>query len=359
MTSRLSIRSRFTRSLPVLAGASVLALSTAAYAADPELTVFDWAGWEIDGALKPYVAKNGDKPTYVFYADDDEAFQKVASGFKADVVHPCPGAVPRYREAGLIEPWDTSKVEAFGNIDPDLFASHFIKDDGGVWFLPYDFAYTAIAYNKTEVPEADIASLNVFLDPKYAGRISISDNSDDVWALAFLATGVTSWDNITDEQVTAAADWLRKMHPNVRSYWADPSELSQMMASGEVLVAWSWNDPVALLQADGFPVGFNRAPAEGSTTFFCGFVNMKDGPGKEDKVYDWVNSMYSPESLPAIMEAIGYANTNDAAMAAISPEALKAANLDPVEGTIFLQTPMEPELRDRLVEEFELIKSGF
>ncbi|MCB5410251.1 ABC transporter substrate-binding protein [Pseudogemmobacter faecipullorum] len=347
------------RCISYFAGAaSLIALAGAARAADPQLTIFDWAGWEIDGALKPYVEKHGQKPTYSFYADDDEAFQKVASGFKADVVHPCPGAVPNYREAGLIEPWDTSKVEAFANIDPHLFASHHIKDEGGVWFLPYDFAYTAIAYNKTEVPEEDVGSLDVFLNPKYAGRIAISDNSDDVWALGFLATGTTSWDEVTDEQITAAADWLRQAAPQVRSWWSDPSELAQMMASGEVLVSWSWNDPVAILQAEGFPVGFNRAPKEGSTSFFCGFVNIKDGPGNEDKVYDWVNSMYAVESLPSIIEAIGYANTNKAATDAVSPEVLKGAFLDPIDSTVFLQTPMDPDLRARLLEEFELIKMG-
>ena len=93
------------KSLALLSAASLLALSVTAHAADPDFTVLDWAGWEIDGMLQPYVDKNGQKPSYVFFADDDEAFQKVSSGFKADVVHPCAAAVPRYIDAGLIEPW--------------------------------------------------------------------------------------------------------------------------------------------------------------------------------------------------------------------------------------------------------------
>lgn len=349
-----------TRTLPFLAGtACALALSGAAFAADPDLTIFDWAGWEIDGALQPYVDKWGQKPTYVFYADDDEAFQKVASGFRADAAHPCLGALPRYREAGLIEPWDTSKIEAFGNIDPRFLDSKYIKDDGGIWFVPYDYAYTATAYNRNEVPEGDVATLQVYKDPKYAGRIALPDNSDDVWALAFLATGVDSWDNVTDEQIAAAAAWLREVHPNVRTYWKDPSELSQMMASGEILVAWSWNDPVAILLDENFPVGFNRSPAEGSSTWSCGFVNLKDGPGNEDKIYDWVNSMFAPSSERAILDAIGYVNTNPEAVATIPEEDLKARFVDPVKTKLFMQSPMTAELRDKLVDEFELIKSGF
>ncbi len=340
--------------------ATALALAaTSAFAADPDLTVFDWAGWEIDGALTQYVAKNGDKPTYSFFGDDDEAFQKVTTGFKADVAHPCSPSVPRYRDAGLIEPWDTSKITAFADLDPRMYAAPALKDDGGLWFLPLDQAYAAIAYNPDVVPAEDVATLQVFTDPKYAGRISLPDSNDDVWSLAFLATGVTSWDNATDEQFAAAADWLRKVHPNVRAYWADPAEMTQLMASGEVVVSWSWNDGVALLREEGFPVEFNRAPKEGAATFFCGFVNLKDGPGKEDKVYDFVNSILSDEGAVAVVDAIGYGISNTSAMGKIPAETLKAAYLDPVSTTLFMQSPTTQEFRDKMIEEFELIKSGF
>ena len=344
-------------SLTLISAASVLAMSVAAHAADPDFTVLDWAGWEIDGMLQPYVDKHGQKPSYVFFADDDEAFQKVSSGFNADVVHPCAAAVPRYIAAGLIEPWDTSKIPEFANV-PARMVEPFTNDQG-VWFIPTDYAYTAIAYNAETVPAEDVASVQVFANEKYAGRISMPDNTDDVWSLAFMATGVTSWDNVTDEQFTAAADWLRKVHPNVRAYWSDPSELSQLMASGEVQVAWSWNDPVAILQAENFPVGFNRAAAEGAATWYCGFVNMKDAPGVADKAYDNINSLLAHSSAQPLLDAIGYALANDAAMAEIPAEALQAAYVDPVTTPLFVQSPPTTELRDRMIEEFELIKSGF
>lgn len=338
---------------------SALAFSSAAYAADPELLVFDWAGWEIDGILTDYVAKNGDHPTYSFFGDDDEAFQKVSSGFKADVGHPCVASLPRYREAGLIEPWDTAKIAEFANIKPALLDSDVIKDGEGVWFIPTDYAYTATAYNKEQVPEEDVASLSVFTNPKYAGRISLPDSADDIWSLAFLATGVTNWADVTDEQFTAAANWLREAHKNVRVYWSDPAEMSQLMATGEVLVAWSWNDGVALLQAEEFPIGFQREPAEGSSTWYCGFVNFKDGPGKEDKAYDFINSVLSHASAKYLLNELGYAHSNEAAMAEITEDELKAAFVDPVNGTLLAQTPVTAEFREKMINEFELIKSGF
>ena len=86
----------------LLSVAAVFGLSTSVFAADPDLTVFDWAGWDIAGVSAKYVEKNGDAPTYAFFGDDDEAFQKVASGFKADVAHPCSQMIQKYRDAGLI-----------------------------------------------------------------------------------------------------------------------------------------------------------------------------------------------------------------------------------------------------------------
>ncbi|MFN4155998.1 MAG: PotD/PotF family extracellular solute-binding protein [Paracoccaceae bacterium] len=347
------------KKLLLACAASAIALTSAARAADRDLLVFDWAGWEIDGVLTDYVVKHGEKPTYSFFADDDEAFQKLSSGFRADVAHPCVASLPRYRDAGLIEPWDVSRIPEFANIAPQFLDSELIKDEGGVWFIPTDYAYTATAYNTNEVPAEDVATLAVFTDPKYAGRTSLPDSSDDVWALAFLATGVTDWDEVTDEQFTAAADWLREAHKNVRAYWSDPSEMSQLMATGEVLVSWSWNDGVALLASEGFPIGFERSPAEGSSNWFCGYVNMKDHPGSEDKAYDFINSLLAPGSAQPLLDTLGYAHANTAAMATITEEATKAAFIDPVTTTLLAQTPVSPEFREKMINEFELIKSGF
>lgn len=348
-----------TARLRLLATASALAVALPAFAADPELIVFDWAGFEDEALISAYIAQHGELPTYAFYGDDDEAFQKVASGFRADVIHPCSQMVSKYRDAGLIEPWDVSRIPEFANIEGRFLESSIFKDEAGVWYIPTDYAYTAIAYNTAEVPEGDVASLNVFLDPKYAGRISLPDNTDDIWSLALLATGVSDWSNLSEAQFAAAADWLRKAHENVRTYWADPAELAQLMATGEVLVSWSWNDGVAIMRSEGFDVGFQRQAAEGAATWFCGYVNVKDAPGSEDKAYDFINAWLSPDSTPGLLDGFGYGHSNAAGMAAIAPEDLVAADINPIDTTLLTQTPIAHQMRDRMLEEFEKIKAGF
>ncbi len=338
---------------------ALLMMGTSALAADPELLVFDWAGFEDQSLIEGYVAKHGEMPTYAFYGDDDEAFTKMSSGFKADVAHPCSQMVQKYRDAGLIEPWDTARIPEYANIGERFKNSPIFADDGGVWFIPTDYAYTAIAYNPDLVPAEDVASLNVFIDPKYAGRTTMPDNTDDNFSLALLATGVTDWTNITDEQFAAAAAWLRLAHANVRTYWADPAQNAQLMKTGEALVSWSWNDGVAAMKAENIPVQFNRTPTEGVATWFCGYVNFKDQPGNEDKAYDFINAWLDHGSAKGLLSSFGYAHSNDAAMAMISPEELAAGNADIVQGKLLTQVPIPSEMRDRMTEEFEMIKSGF
>jgi spermidine/putrescine transport system substrate-binding protein len=342
-----------------LCGAFFLAFLVPAHADDPELVVTDWPGFDVEGLYAVYKEKWGVRPTYAFVNSDDDTFQKATSGFAADVSHPCAQMVPKYREANLIEPWDVSKIPEFKNIMPEFLKSSVIQDDKGVWIIPADWGVTAIAYNTEKVPAADVATLQVFTDPKYANRITLPNAADDVWALAYLATGVTDWTRVTDQQFNAAKDWLRKIHPGVRAYVNSGSELVQLMKSGEVLVAWSWPDGVSLLRKENFPVGYQRTPKEGVTTWFCGLVNLKNGKGQEDKAYDYVNSWIRPDGAPALVNAIGYGHANAEGMKKIDPKLLDDSGLSPINGPTLAQLPFDLALRDRQVAEFEKIKAGF
>lgn len=352
-------KDRMTLRKTLLGTATLTLFALPTLAQDADLMVFDWSGFEDPELHQAYTEKYGTSPSFSFFADDDEAFQKIASGFKTDVAHPCSQMIGKYRDAGLIEPWDTSRIAEFGNLNPAFLNSSVFKDDSGTWFLPTDWASTAIAWNTEKVPAADVASLNVFLDPKYAGRVSIADNTDDAWALALLATGVSDWTSVSDAQFAAAAEWMRKAHANVRVYWQDPAELAQLMASGEVLVAWSWPDSVTQLQSDGYPIGFQREAAEGSSAFLCGYINIKDAPGSEDKAYDFMNAWYEDRSAVALLNNFGYGHANAKAMAQFDAATLTSSGLGDLTVPVLNQLPIPGDVRGHMQEEFEKIKAGF
>ncbi|WP_417261130.1 ABC transporter substrate-binding protein [Celeribacter sp.] len=340
----------------LLGGAALSILAAGAFAEDPELLVFDYSGFEAPEFHTKYAEKNGVQPSFAFFGEEDEALQKLVSGFKADVSHVCAGSVKKWEESGILEPWDTAKITEYAKLDSNLLGSDVAA--ASAYFIPTDFGSTAIAYNTDEVPAEAVASLEVFKNPEYAGRMTLPDNVDDAYALAYLATGTTDWTTATDEQFEAASNWLREVHPNLRTYWTDPAELAQLMATGEVLISWAWNETYPTLVEEGFPVGFQRETTEGSSLWLCGYVNLKDGPGSEEKAYDYINGFLDASNASVLMDA-GYGISNTEGLATLGEEALVAGGLEPIDVPVLAQLPMSVELREKQSEEFEKIKAGF
>lgn len=343
-----------------LLGTAALALTTsAAFADDPELLVFDWSGFEEEGFFVNYAAKHGSGPTYSFFGEEEEAFQKLRSGFKADVAHPCSQSVDKWFQAGLIEPWDLSKVPSYQTLADAYKTDPTFVRDGAVYFIPADLGMTGLIYNTEKVTDAQTASVEIFLDPEMAGRTSLPDNVEDAYSLAYLATGTSDWTKATEDDFKKASDWLRLAHANARAYWADGAELAQLMATGEVLVAWGWNETPVQMVGDGYPIGFQREAAEGSSAWFCGYVNLKDGPGSEDKAHDFIESFLSQETADYIVNEWGYGHSNTTAMGTFSQETLTEVGLNDISAPLLAQLPMDQDLREAMIKEFERIKAGF
>ena len=345
-----------------IAAAAMALTSVAAFADDAELTVFDWAGYEDPEFFAAYVEQHGEGPTFAFFGDEEEAFQKLRSGFRADVAHPCSQSIPKWIEAGLLAPLDTSRITRWDELEPSFRDIEAFMKDGEFYFVPVDWGNTAIVYNTDELTEDDLSTLQVFADPMYEGRISIGDNVDDAYALAFLAIGVKDWTTATDEQFDAASAFLRSVHPNVRAYWADGASLAQLMQSGEVLIAWAWNETFSTMSYEGHPIGMTRNMQEGSSSWVCGYSHLADAPGSEEKFYDFINAWLEPATADYLVNSWGYGHSNAVAMAAMSNEDLAYVGLDSTvahrDNTLW-QAPVPSELRERMIAEFELIKAGF
>ena len=338
----------------------IISFSLNSIAADSELIVFDWGGYEDPGFFQSYIEKYGDSPTYSFFSDEEEAFQKVRAGFRADLGHPCSQSVVKWRNAGIIKPIDTSRLKNWSKVDPGFAGMEGFQVDGVQWALPIDWGATALTYNTDEVSAEEASSLYAFADPKFKGRVSLIDNVDDAYALGMLAVGVKDWTKSNDEDFKKASDFLRQVHKNVRQYHADGAEGAALMKSGEILLEWTWNEVAFTLgwEDNAPPVVFNRDTKEGSSTWVCGYTMMKDAPGSEQKAYDFLDAWLSDESAAYILNEWGYGHTNKEIMATVGKE----NGWEPLEsytqGSLF-QKPSDPALRERMIKEWELIKSGF
>ncbi|WP_367647847.1 extracellular solute-binding protein [Ruegeria arenilitoris] len=325
-----------------------------------QITVFDWSGYDDPGFFGAYVEKYGEAPNFSFFADDHEGFNKLRSGFKADLAHPCTSVIGKMRATDMLSPIDVSRLEAWGDLLPTLANLPFVSADGQVWMLPFDWGNTGLVY-RTDLVTGDI-NLQTLADPAMAGKISLPDAVEDAYALAALAVGVTDWSQMTDEKFQEASDFLRAVHTNVRFYWSDQGQLDAAIKSGEIHAAWAWNATELAMIFDEIPAKMIRDPEVGVASWACGYVHLNNGEGGDEEVYDFLNALSSAESGKYLIESWGYAHANAKSYEIADQDAVAAYGYSDPEGfmasSLFGFNPSQ-EIAAKMLKEFERIKAGF
>jgi spermidine/putrescine transport system substrate-binding protein len=333
-----------------------------AFAGGADLSIFDWSGYEDQGFFGAYMAKYGEAPSYTFFGSQEEAFTKLQSGFAADLAHPCSDAVRKWVAADLLVPLDSSRLNNWDKLLPEIKNVDGIVMDGNVWMMPFEWGNTGLVY-RTDLIADDKISLQLMADPAYAGKVAIPDAASSAYALAALATGnKANYTDMTDEQFQAASDWLRSIHPNIRFYWSDAGQLDQALASGEIEMGWAWNQTELNLIWNETPAKMMRDMDKGIATWVCGYVRLKSSTIPEDQMYDMLNALSDADSGKYIIENWGYPHANADAFAMSDPELVKTYGFDDpaafFEGSLFFDA-VRPDLEARMLKEFERIKAGF
>ena len=85
-----------------------------------EAHLYTWVDQDDVPFIQYYIDKYGAEPKTSVFEDEDEAFAKLRAGYSADVYGPCSYEIPRWRDAGLIQPIDVSKIEHWEKIPASL-----------------------------------------------------------------------------------------------------------------------------------------------------------------------------------------------------------------------------------------------
>ena len=78
---------------------------------------------------------------------------KLQNGFQADVINVCTEETQRMVDLGLLQPIDTSRIEAWDTLFPSLKDQEGVMVDGEVYMVPNVGGTSGIIYNPEEVPQ--------------------------------------------------------------------------------------------------------------------------------------------------------------------------------------------------------------
>jgi spermidine/putrescine-binding protein len=184
--------------------------------------------------------------------------------------------VPKYYDAGLIQPVDINSFQVASQLYPMARSFDFWTKPDGYLAYPWGWSPIQIVYNPKYVTSgAD--SWQLLVDPKYKGKVVMENQPTDIMLFAGIATGAKDIYNMTDAELKAATDWLTKLKPNLLKLVQQNNETIQALASEEAWVSTqNLGAPDRVKDAKG-PEVIAFVPKEGTTGFIDGEMTVKGG----------------------------------------------------------------------------------
>lgn len=326
------------------------------------IEVFTWSVYAVPELQRSYVAAYGEAPPQTIYGDNDEAFQKVRAGYLPTLIQPTSSLVPRWREADLLRPIDTTKLAHYPDVFQKLKDLKVMSHEGAVYGVPLAWGNSSVLYRKDLAPEyVDNHTWSILWDPKYAGRLAQFDQIDDVVMEASLLLGIDDPFQMSDEDLDRVRAKLAEQRKVLRFYWTDQTSAIQGLAAGEVVASYAWNDAYAQLKKEGLDVGY-MIPKEGILTWVDATSIIKGGPGSEEEALAYIDACIAPESGKFFIEDYGYGAVNAKSYEIADTGLLKEMGIEDPETMLGLGLFYEafaPGLRDKAITMFEEVKAGY
>jgi len=328
--------------------------------AEEQAIYFTWSDYGVPELLQAYFEKHGELPETPLFADNEETLTKMRAGFQVDVAHPCSFHIARWRDAGVIQAIDTSRLSNWGDVFPELQSLKNTQFDGEQWFVPFDWGQTSITYRTDLIDWQGEDSWALLWDERYAGKLAMLDAAEDAWWCAAIFAGVNV-ENLSDADITKVRELLTKQRPLLKFYSSDMTTVEQALASGELVAAMTWNSSAQELLRQGVPVRFMN-PKEGALTWVCGMV-LAAGAPHYDKAHDVIDALIDPRSGVFLIEEYGYGHSNMKAFEAVEEDALVARGLsknplDLIQAGVFIPNA-GPDITTKIETDWNEIRSGF
>ena len=318
-------RRTFLRSMGVMGGATVLAAckksttgggggttgssSPARPSIDQEpgdLHPYEWAGFEKKPIWKDYAAKGFTDPKFSFYTNTEAALAKTAGGYTWDTTHPEIGYIQDYYNLDAIQPWDTSLIPNFADMNPVLEKAGQLSD-GKQYEIVTDWGYSGVII-RTDKVDASINSYSYLFDDNLAGHISWFDSP---WVLqqAAMVQGVPGEQtfDMPADQLEAAKQYCIEKKKNLYDIWVDFTAMWDNVIKGNVWAAYAWPDAWLNTKNDA-PTQYIR-PKEGCLSWGEGLLLNKNTENYYH-AHEFANAWASPETGLWIINNYAYGHAN-------------------------------------------------
>lgn len=277
---------------------------------------YNWDTYTGETTLADFKAATGISVQMSLFGNTDELFARLKAGNPGfDVIVPANEFVTRLRISDMIEPLDHRRLPNLRNILPEFIDVPY--DPGRRFSVPYTWLVLGLGYRKSRVDGVPDSWKWVFDSDRYAGRIGLFAESDDIIRVGAKYLGA-SVRGVTPAMTRRVVDMLIRQKPHIKVFHHDEGQ--DLLATGDVDIVVEYNGDIAQVMADDPDIGF-VVPREG-TLLNSDCLCIPKGAPRPDNAHRFINYLLDARVSAAISRTIRYPTPNGAALA-LMPDAYR------------------------------------
>lgn len=345
------------------------------------VNVYNWSDYIAPDTVANFTRDTGIAVTYDTMDSNETLETKVMTGNSGyDIVVPSLTFLARQIKADVYLEIDKSRLENYGNLDPQFMQLLAQNDPDNRYSIPYLWGTTGIGYNAARVREAlgedaPTDSWALVFEPRYAEKlkgcgIALLDTPSEIIppVLRYLGEDPNSFDPAV---IQKGVDRLMELRPNILYFHS--SKFIDDLANGDICVAVGWSGDILQARDRAREAAANRAeadppgvdivyyiPKEGAPMWFDMLAIPKDARNV-DEAYAFLDYLLRPEVTAGIQNFVKYASANQAALPMVDAAVLQDPGIYPTEEAkagLFTLAVLPPEVDRLFNRHWTRIKTG-
>jgi spermidine/putrescine transport system substrate-binding protein len=342
-----------------------------ANASSGTLNIINWDDELPKPVIPDFEKATGIKVNTTPFSQNEEQINKLQAtgGEGFDLCQPTHDRAPQFRDLGLLQPLDESKL-ALDNVLPTIAATSekYWRWDSKLYHTAHTWGSEAISWRTDETTlDYKTLSYGTLWQDQYRGKVQGRPHSTLLGIGLWMdASGQLPSNRMLD--AFQNEDNFKRIYdqilvfaiahkPWIKQFWDSADNTKSGLIENGVVIGQTWDGPAISLKKSGKPVAY-MAPREGAITWLDGWA-MPTGAKNIEQAYAWLQYVHSPEASAKVAEGSGYNPVCKGSDALLSAEAKKNFNEAYPDDALsrLWPRPAEPswfaELRGQYAEKFK------
>jgi putative spermidine/putrescine transport system substrate-binding protein len=277
-----------------------------------QLNLIVWAGYAEQQWVKPFEQQTGCHVNAKIGNTSDQMVELMKTG-EYDGVSASGDATLRLIYGGDVAPVNTDLVPNYKTVSSFLKDGDWNSVNGQMYGIPHGWGANLLMWDPRSVPGALDSWSAVFDDAsKYQGKVTAYDSPIYIAdaALYLMKTqpdlGIKDPYSLTEKQLAASIDLLKKQNANIGEYWSDYTKEVQAFESGTSVVGTTWQVIANTINGGKKTTVKTVLPKEGATGWSDTWM-ISSKAKHPNCMYKWMDWIVSPKANAEVAEYFGEA----------------------------------------------------